>query len=250
MNGWVKIHRKMLENPVVFYDADHLAIWIYLLLNATHKDMPVMFKGKKTTLKPGQLITGRKVISEELSVSESKVKRVLLLFESDQQIDRIRSNKNSVITILNWDKYQTIDQQNDQQMTSKRPADDQQMTTNKKLRTKELNKKDIVEHLNFATGKNYKAESSLTSRLISARLNEGFTVDDFKRVIDAKVSEWGHDEKMQKFLRPETLFGTKFESYLNSNITPIKKKLSDRDQALQDWMNAGGDPDEFQYYRS
>lgn len=139
MSGWIKIHRKLLDNPIVCKDSDYLSVWIYLLLNATHKDHPALFKGEKITLKPGQLITGRKVISERLSISDSKVKRILLDFESDQQIDRQRSNKNSIISIVNWDKYQYDDQQIDQQMTNKRPADDQQVTTNKNERKKEIN---------------------------------------------------------------------------------------------------------------
>ena len=53
--GWIKLHRKMLDNPVVWKDSDHLAVWIYLLLNATHKDMDVLFKNKRITLKPGLL---------------------------------------------------------------------------------------------------------------------------------------------------------------------------------------------------
>ena len=134
IDGWIKLHRKMLDNPVVWKDSDHLAGWIYLLLSATHKDMDVLFKNKRITLKPGQLITGRKSIASQLSISDSKVKRVLLAFESDQQIDRQRSNKNSLITILNWCEYQQNDQQNDQQVTSKRPASDQQVTTNKNVK--------------------------------------------------------------------------------------------------------------------
>ncbi len=126
MQGWVSVHRKMLDNPVVFKDADHVAVWMYLLLNATHKECQVLFKGEKITLLPGQLITGRKVIADFLGISESKVKRVLLDFESDQQIDRQRSNRNSLISLINWDKYQISDQQNGQQVTSKWTASDQQ----------------------------------------------------------------------------------------------------------------------------
>ncbi len=146
MSGWVKIHRKILENPVVFKDSDHLAIWIYLLVNATHKDIPVMFKGKKIMLTPGQLLTGRKSISSELSVSESKVHRVLMLFESEQQIEQQTSNKNRIISILNWHKYQTDEQQDEIQMNNKRTTDEQQVNTNKNyknLRSKEKDLKDI-----------------------------------------------------------------------------------------------------------
>ena len=79
--------------------------------------------------------------------------------------------------------------------------------------SKESNR--IIDYLNQQTGKHFHRASSSTLRRINARLKDGFTVDDFMRVIDAKVSDWGNDQKMAKYLRPETLFGTKFESYLN-----------------------------------
>ena len=134
MEGWIKLHRQILENPIVMKDSDHLAVWIYLLLNATHKEYPVIFKGEKMTLKAGQLITGRKVISEKLGVSESKVKRILTSFENDQQIDRQRSNQNSLISICQWSSFQQDDQPNDQPVTSQRPASDQPVTTNKNVK--------------------------------------------------------------------------------------------------------------------
>lgn len=134
MQGWIKLHRKILSNPIVCKDGDYLAVWVYLLLNATHKNHDVLFKGQRITLKPGQLLTGRKSISNQLSISESKVKRILLSFESDQQINRQRSNQNSLITILNWCEYQESDQQTDQPVTSERPASDQRVTTNKNVK--------------------------------------------------------------------------------------------------------------------
>lgn len=74
--------------------------------------------------------------------------------------------------------------------------------------------KEIIDYLNQKTNKHYKYQTNKTNRLINARLNEGNTVDDFKQVIDIKVAEWTGSD-MEKYLRPETLFGTKFESYLN-----------------------------------
>ena len=124
MEGWLKIHRKILENTIVCKDSDHLSIWIYLLLNATHKDIPALFRGHKITLEPGQLITGRKSIAKQLNISESKVKRTLIELESDQQIVRQRSNQNSLISIVNWNKYQAHDQQNGQPVDSQWTASD------------------------------------------------------------------------------------------------------------------------------
>lgn len=83
---------------------------------------------------------------------------------------------------------------------------------------------EIVNYLNDVAGKNFRHSTKKTQTLIRARLKEGFTVDDFKRVIDNKTKEWKHDPKMSKYLRPETLFGTKFESYLNE--TPVEQNTT------------------------
>lgn len=82
----------------------------------------------------------------------------------------------------------------------------------------------IVKYLNDKTGKNFKVSSKTTKRHINARLNEGFTLEDFKQVIDNKANEWINDKKMNQYLRPETLFGTKFEGYLNQEQKSITTK--------------------------
>lgn len=84
----------------------------------------------------------------------------------------------------------------------------------KKLNTKNIYRS-IVDHLNKACGTAYRASSRKTQRMIDARMREGFTQEDFFRVIDVKAAAWKEDEKMSKYLRPETLFGSKFEAYLN-----------------------------------
>ena len=78
--------------------------------------------------------------------------------------------------------------------------------------------KNVVDYLNSSTGKNYKSNTKATRSLIDARIREGFSLSDFKQVIDTKTKAWKKDEKMSMFLRPNTLFGTKFESYLNEKI--------------------------------
>ena len=75
--------------------------------------------------------------------------------------------------------------------------------------------KDVIEYLNLKAGKNFKLVES-NKKHINARIKEGFTLDDFKKVIDNKVTEWKNDDKMNQYLRPETLFSSKFQSYLNS----------------------------------
>lgn len=73
----------------------------------------------------------------------------------------------------------------------------------------------IINYLNEQAGTLYRHTTKKTQNLIRARYNENFTIADFKKVIDIKVAEWLKDPEMNQYLRPETLFGTKFESYLN-----------------------------------
>ncbi|HAR6416291.1 TPA: replication protein [Staphylococcus pseudintermedius] len=79
--------------------------------------------------------------------------------------------------------------------------------------------KSIIDYLNQKTAKNFKHTTNKTQKVIKARWNEGFEEDDFRKVIDNKVSEWKGTD-MEKYLRPETLFGTKFEGYLNQGLQP------------------------------
>lgn len=74
--------------------------------------------------------------------------------------------------------------------------------------------KEIVDYLNEKTGKNFKHKTAKTRKFIEARWNQDFRLDDFKKVIDVKTDEWLNTDS-DKYLRPETLFGTKFEGYLN-----------------------------------
>lgn len=75
--------------------------------------------------------------------------------------------------------------------------------------------KAIVEYLNDKIGAHYKPNGKKMKELIRARMNEGYTVEDFKTVIDKKFKSWGNDPKMSLYLRPSTLFGTRFGEYLN-----------------------------------
>lgn len=129
-NGYIKLHRKMLENPIVCKDNDYFRLWMQLLLSATHKECKALFAGKKITLKPGQLITGRRKMALLCGISESKAQRILKAFESEQQIKQRTSRQNRIITICNWGKYQI----SEQQMNNKRTTNEQQMNTKQEYR--------------------------------------------------------------------------------------------------------------------
>lgn len=86
----------------------------------------------------------------------------------------------------------------------------------------EKNAFEIIEYLNLETGKNFRSSTKITIRLIKARLSEGFTIEDFKTVIDNMKYKWT-GTKFQQYLVPTTLFGNKFETYLNQERKPEKE---------------------------
>ena len=92
--------------------------------------------------------------------------------------------------------------------------------------------KEIVQYLNDKCGTRYRYQTKGTQEHINARLKEGYTVDDFKKVIEKKFEEW-HGTDMEKFLRPETLFAGKFESYLNQKISKRQEE-----SVFDEWRNA------------
>lgn len=89
--------------------------------------------------------------------------------------------------------------------------------------------KEVIEYLNEKTGKQYRSSTKSTQTIINARFKEGFSLDDFKTVIDNKVADWLKDTKMSEYLRPKTLFGAdKFEGYLNQVSKAKQKPAADR----------------------
>lgn len=88
----------------------------------------------------------------------------------------------------------------------------------------------IIHYLNDQTGKKYKVTDKW-KKLIQARMNEGQTYEDFIKVIDTKVKQWKNDEKMSQYLRPQTLFGNKFDEYLNEYTQPAN---NNREQEFEE----------------
>lgn len=133
--GFVKLHRKLLNNPIVCKDADHLAVWIWLLLKATWTESDVLFEKERIKLKPGQLPpVSRRTIASELHISESKVQRILKLFENEHQIEQRMSRHSRLISIVAWNDYQSNEHQSEPQVNHKRTTSEPQVNTIKEVK--------------------------------------------------------------------------------------------------------------------
>jgi len=147
MEGYIKLYRKILDNPIICKDSDYFSVWIYLLLNATHNEYDVIFKNERITLKKGQLITGRKTIAEKFGIDENKVQRILKSLEKQHQIEQQTSSRNRLISIVNWNEYQRERHQIEQQVNNNCTTDEQQVNTNKNVKNVN-NDKNVITKIN------------------------------------------------------------------------------------------------------
>jgi len=117
----------------------YASLWFYLLTHASvYGNEQFIFNGKQTSLKPGQLIIGIKRLGKNIGVPSKTVYRILQTFKNEKQIDIQTTNKYSIITILNWSKYQSGEEQNEKPVRNKRE-------------TNENNKEDKIERKNIYT---------------------------------------------------------------------------------------------------
>ena len=251
---WIKLTTDMFDNRKIKHlrrlpEGNNIVlIWVMLLTMAGRCNSGGMiFLTENIPYTP-------KMLADELDFEENTVQLALNALE---QLDMVVTNKGH-FTIAGWEKYQNTDRLeeireynrlakqksrakqkaleapsgdvNDKSMTSQR-CHDTDIEEDKDI-DKEKEYISIVSYLNEKAGTGFKATTAKTKSAIHARLAEGFTLEDFKIVIDKKCQEWiGTD--MQKYLRPETLFGTKFEGYLNAKTGRNETNAGDKQDIRQ-----------------
>lgn len=220
---------RCIQNAEISEAPPHVReIWDWLLKEANFKDMEYM----GTIIKRGSCFTSYQEIRDGLSwrigyriqrYSKSQCETAMKYLTKHGMITTAKTTRGLLVTICKYEKYQDVKNYESysehETKATRKPQPSDTISKNEKKEknvTKKEELKDIISHLNLRTKKNYNPGSKKTAELVNARINEGFTVDDFKAVIDNQTVKWLNDPKMCEYLRPETLFGTKFESYLNA----------------------------------
>lgn len=249
---WIKITTDVFDDEKILLietlpEADSIiVIWFKLLCLAGKQNNSGVF------MMNNQIAYTDKMLATIFRRKESTVQLALQTFEQFGMIEIV----DGVITIPNWGKHQNLDQietkkaymknyMKEYREKQKVLAGKTNCKTNSKSNVssadkdieeeKEIDKSNyiynvVIDYLNEKVGTHYRATNKTTQKHINARLKEGYTYDDFKIVIDKKCAEW-KGTSMEQYLRPETLFGTKFENYLNAkthtkgvtNGEPIEK---------------------------
>lgn len=167
--GWVCLHRKILDNKV-FYNPESLQLFLYLILMANHKENKIF----GITLKRGQLITGRKSLANSLNQKESSIYKRLLWLQKNELIHLKSNNKMTIISICNYDKYNSQVTTDEQQGNNKVTTKEQQGSTNNNVNNgNNVNNEnnnykkifDFYQTLNLIKHKNYTKTMSESIRL-------------------------------------------------------------------------------------
>ena len=243
--GYIKLYRKF-KDWEWYTNINVKVLFLHCLIRANHKS--VKYQGIQ--IDRGEFMTSIRTLSIETGLSERQVRTALDKLILTSELTSKSNNKYRIIKVLKYNDYQENDKQDNKQLTNKRQTFDKPLTTNKndKKEKNDKNRKDIVEevpqpripyqkiisYLNQKIGTSYKSTSKETQKLIKARFNQGFTLENFYIVIDNKYDDWFKTD-MCKFLRPTTLFGNKFESYLNQ----VKEKRTDKSKAVRDNLFRG-----------
>ena len=238
---WIKLSVGLPDNRKIkqirrLPEGDSLALlWIFLMCLAgeTNEDGLIYFTP--------EIPYTDEMLAEEFKMDVNTIRLGLKTFQNFGMLEIV----DDIIKLDSWEKWQSTDRLaelreynrlakqksrakqkalpsvNDMSMTSQRCQGTDIDIEEDKEKDKELYIY-IIDYLNQKAGTNYKASTKKTKACIHARFEEGFTQDDFITVIDKKCDDWlGTD--FEQYLRPETLFGTKFESYLNAKVTPKAK---------------------------
>ena len=217
-NGFVIVPRELMQNQW-YTHSPTIHLYLHCLLRANYTDS----EWHGITIQRGQFVTSLNTLSQETGLSIKQIRSALDRLKKAGYVASKQTNKYRIITMLNYDEMQ----QTASKMASKGQTKGKQRATDKENNkgtniivgqnpTAYSNEiKTIVDHLNSKLGTHFKTSSIDTRKHITARLREGYTLEDFKTVIDSKTKEWRGTDN-QKYLRPETLFGKKFEGYLNA----------------------------------
>lgn len=240
--GFVKIYRSLL-NWEWYDDVATKTVFLHLLLTVSIDDQ----KWHGIVVKRGSRVSSYAKLAEETKLSVQQIRTAINHLESTGELTRSKHAKFTVFAINNYDEYQkvtsksTVNQQGANKVTTryqqqykkdkkdKKDKNNIYIAENPDFEAAKSKKPDakpyqeIVDYLNQKAGTSYRSNSKATQASIRARLAEGYTVEDFKRVIDNKCADW-IGTQWEEYLRPSTLFGTKFENYLNRKQTKQQKQ--------------------------
>jgi len=225
--GYVSVYRSIL-NWQWYQNHAATRLFIHLILLANHKPT----KWKNIEIQRGQVVTSIKSLQTQTTLSENQIRYSIFILKSTNDITIKTTNKFSIITVNNYGSYQFNENKINKQINKQIST----QITNKPQQTisKEVNNiyiveqaRPIIDHLNERAKTTFKPDTTITCKLIGKLLKRGYTQKDFEDVHNKKIEQWTNDEKMRKFIRPQTLYAeSNFEAYLNEKPATTVSRIA------------------------
>jgi len=236
---WLKLHKDFFKRHEIRIiegmpnGKDYILFYLKLLLESVTHDGQLRFSDtipysedmlSAITNTNIDVVRSAMKIFIELQMIEVLEDKTIFMAEVEEMIgsetDEHTREQNRIRQQRYRDKHKSLEQKNEKALHNVTVT----LNRNAEIRDKSIENRinkdiyvEIVDYLNQKTGSHYR-DVEKTRSLIRARTKEGFSLEDFHLVIDEKCRQWSGDEKMKKYLRPETLFGTKFDGYRNEAL--------------------------------
>lgn len=189
--SYVKLNRALRDNPIAG-DPHYLAVWTWLLMLAAYKPHSVILHGIQTDLKAGQLATSVRILADKSGVKKDKIAAILVRLEKEGMIRRKASNKYTVITLVNWDKFQVEETQQrrkpDASQTGEKKGEEGKR--NKVVLPPELDTPEFAEAWDEWAAYRREAKKTLTPSTVSkqmkmlTKLGSDFAIEAINRSIE------------------------------------------------------------------
>lgn len=223
-NGWIKLHRKMLEWEW-FDDHNTFRLFTFLLLSANHK----VKSWKGNLIEEGEIVTSNSKLSQKVGLSTMQVRTSLNKLKSTHEITIKSTSKFTLIKINNWKEYQTDNKQNNKQITNEQQTNNKQITTNNNVKNIKNEKKYISEQSSHVE----KIDVELSNLLLSEiQIN----LPTFKK---PNINSWAQQISRMRRLDKRTPEQIEFvirwsqkDTFWQSNILSTKKLREKFDQLV------------------
>jgi hypothetical protein len=234
-NGWIKLHRKLIENPI-FLNAELLQLFIYCIMKANHEEKEIIFNGELLKIKRGQFVTGRIALGKEIKQKPTTAYKRLKILENLRICDIQSNNRFSLVTLVNYDLYQSkdldCDSQSNNSVTTREQQRDNSVTQTRTNKNEKKNTYGEYNHIKLTDAQhqnllNDYGESKL-NQLIKM-VDEGIQLKGYKyKDYNLAIRNWANRAGIKK----DEIKQEKAE--IKSIVKTTQRK--DADLSWEEWM--------------
>lgn len=238
--GWIKIHRKLRENPI-YSKSNYIAIWIYLLMEANFKEKRIIWNRKPFTVEKGAMITSISKIATHFNLSTGTVSYILNYLEVEKMIEKRSTMKFTYIKVINYDKYQRVEKRIENKVKTKEKQSENKVKHKKNYKNVKNDKNIYLDVLDFWNSKNiiqHQLKGNVGEKIkkaINGRLNEGYKQEDITKAVENYSEVLNSDKHFFSYKWSFYEFLTRGFENFKEEADPLFNYLKRKDQKTKNF---------------